>query len=689
MRYSNVEFNVVYVDPSASTNGDGTSPTNATNALPTTAAGFADNTAYVIRRTAETTAAKLPNGTNSSLKNVLFLGMPNASDELYQLMPDEAKTAWGADAATYANIQFETASGSFQMPSINHFLLHRVHLFRDSIVADGYALKMNNTSSAVGCYSFEHCRFGSRGINLDKSSYATAVTASRCKGYVSVYYARILNVRDCVMNYAATGSSNAGSGIYCYYADILDVEDVKIHAAVGTESYNCYPLYLSGTGGKGIECRIRNVEMTVRLNGTAAKMPPLLCLQGYVSCEIEGIKVSEGTPLSDTKPTSLSVESPTISLSSVYELSLKSVSVSLPSCWSCKYPVLDVDRCYSGNYVPGVVKKIEDVTIQLAETDGIGSPATYANATSENDSNAAASISFGTSDCTMYAKVPQVSNLVVSNPRGKALYLENARMTDSSFKGTLLMRQVEADVLSVETWFPGKAVFASDGTHARIRKLTVNLANDEYPYGEDPGVFSDWNDNGSVFVDESNASLSPMSLSSSKANHVYQGIGSNNEGAAGHFVFRCANGICDTYSVHRTGGGASALKLYNNACSTPETMVVGRRPFNGMQLTPTTTGRHLLKAHIAYKGYAKDAEMYRHFIISATVAGRVYYSTIHGRWADDADAEWVNDSELTQKVLEMPIDIKETTPVDVRVCFSWYSSGGFVYLDPAIELKAV
>ena len=41
------------------------------------------------------------------------------------------------------------------------------------------------------------------------------------------------------------------------------------------------------------------------------------------------------------------------------------------------------------------------------------------------------------------------------------------------------------------------------------------------------------------------------------------------------------------------------------------------------------------------------------------------------------------------RVLEMPIDIPTTQPVDVRVYFSWYSSGGFVYLDPAIELVTV
>lgn len=78
--------------------------------------------------------------------------------------------------------------------------------------------------------------------------------------------------------------------------------------------------------------------------------------------------------------------------------------------------------------------------------------------------------------------------------------------------------------------------------------------------------------------------------------------------------------------------------------------------------------------------------MYRQFFISAQVGDRTYYSTLHGRWADDSASTWVNDSDLVQKVLEMPIDIPDTSPVDVRVYFSWYSAGGFVYLDPDIKL---
>ena len=690
MRYANIDFNVIYVDPSKSASGDGSTPANALNALPSTAASFADGTCYLIRRTAETAAAVIPNGTNSSVRNLMLMGMPNASDELYELVPSEAKTAWGADSAEYANVQSTAASGSFALPNANVFLLHRVYLFRDGINADQYILKFNYTSSpGIGCFAFEHCKFGSRGVDVDKTSYATAVTASRLKSYVYIYYARMLDIRDCVINHAVCGNSTNACGFYCYFADILNVEGVKVHSPAWTDyTSNAYPLYLAGTAQKGVECQIRNVEQTIRMNSSSAThVPTLLYLQGYISCKVENVSVAMGTALNSTTPSSLSIDYAMMYFGSIYELGMKTVSVNLPKVWYAKSPVLQFDRCYSGNYVPGVVKRIEDVTVELASTGGIGDACTYANATSTRESYSAVVMSFTSSDTTMYAKVMEVTGLTVKCPRGKALYAENIRLTDSEFEGTVILSATEADITSIKTWFPGKALYAQSGTHARVRLMEANLSNPDYAYNEDPLVFSTYDNSGSVFVDESNASLAPMTASSSKATHIYQGIGCNSEGADGHFAFRCANGLCDTWSVSRTGGGTAALKLSNNVCSGADMMVLGRRPFNGMQLTPTTTGRHMLRAHIAFKGYASAAELYRHFVISATVNGKVWYSTVNGRWADDTASTWVNDSDLNQMVLEMPIDIAEVSPVDVRVYFSWYSAGGFVYLDPAIELN--
>lgn len=690
MRYSDIDFNVVYVDPSRAASGDGTTPEAAMNKLPDTIAGFADNTCYLIRRTVETSAATIPNGSSTSLKNILIMGMPNASDELYELVPDIAKSAWGSDAAEYANVQSTASSGSFAMPQAQRFLLHRVYLFRDGINADQYIFKFQNSSSAVGCFAFEHCKFGSRGINVDKSSYSGAVTASRLKSYVYIHYARMLDISDCIINHALTGNSSNPCGFYCYFADVLSVQNVKVYSPVWSDyTSNAYPLYLAGTYQKGVECVVRNVEQTIRMNGTATHVPTLLYLQGYISCEVSGITIKMGSPLATTNPTSLSIDYSMMYFMSVYELLVKDVDVNLPNVWYAKEPVLEIYRCYSGNYVPGVVKKLENISITLASDSGIGAACTYANATQTGDSYAALVVSFSSSDCTMYAKVPEAANITVTCPRGKAAYFENVRLTDAEFEGTVVLNATEADIKSVKTWFPGKALCAQSGSHARVRLMEANLANPDYDYNEDPLVFSTLDNNGSVFVDASNAGLAPMSASSSRAQHIYQGIGCNNEGAEGHFAFRCQNGLCDTWSVRRQGGGTAALKLTNNTCSGAETMVLGRRPFNGMQLTPTTTGRHILKAHIAFKGYAVETELYRQFFLSATVKGRTYYSSLHGRWADDSASTWVNDSDLTQRVLEMPIDIADMSPVDVRVYFSWYSSGGFVYLDPVIELVTI
>ena len=123
-------------------------------------------------------------------------------------------------------------------------------------------------------------------------------------------------------------------------------------------------------------------------------------------------------------------------------------------------------------------------------------------------------------------------------------------------------------------------------------------------------------------------------------------------------------------------------------------MVLGRKPFKGMELLPTASGRHLLKMHIAYKGYTDDSDMFRRLIVSATVRDSdgndsSYWSTLHGRWVDDSASEWINDENLTQKCLEIPLDLVENNPVDVRIYFCWFSSSGFVYIDPAIELEPV
>ena len=687
MRYSNIDYTVLYVDPSKTTNGNGSTPANALNALPTSVSSIPNNTCYIIRRTAEAKACVLPSGTNNSVTNLMLLGMPMAADAMWSLVPEAAKTAWGSDAAEYANIQTTSASGSLQLPYIQQFVMHRVYLCRNGVDANAYLLRFYNSSDYIGCFSFDHCKFGAKGVDMNLPSYATELTSSRLCGYVYIYYARMLSLTNTIVNHGVCGYSSYGHGIYCKWADMMNVENVQVFSPAGTSSSQSYPLYLSDGSSEGVECTIRNVTQTVRLNGTQGQyVPTLLSVQGYIALRLQNITVKTGTALSANRPSSYQIGYALLSFQSIYEITADGLDLEYNDCWNCRAPVVSFSRCYSSTYVPGCDKHIRNLKVTMARTSGLGSPLSYENASSSGYNYATVSLEFDSDNAEVRAKVMQVDGITVLCPRGKAIYAESVRLTEGEFEGSVHLKATVADIKSVKTWFPGKALNAYDGTHVRVRELECNLENTDYPYNEDPAVGTSYSDNGSVFVDKSNSGLRPMSATTSRAEHIYQGFGCNNEGEEGHFAFRCANGICDTWSVHRQGGGASALKIYNNSYSGAGTMVLGRRPFNGMQLLPTTTGRHLLRAHIAFKGYAKPAELYRHFIISAESEGKVLYSTIHGRWSDDASAVWVNDSELTKLVLEMPLDIREGSPVDVRVYFSWYASGGFVYLDPDIEL---
>lgn len=694
MLYSTVNFNVLYVDPSIAIGGDGSTPALALKNLPATADAFETDTCYIIRRTDETASVTIPNGTNTEIYNLLLMGMPTPDDLMYDIVPEEAKSAWGADEAKYANAKSTVANGTFQLPNLRHFLLHRIYLFRDGINADNYILYFSNSNEYKMCLSFEHCKFGSRGINVDDPTYSGgALTTSRLKSYVYIYYARMLNIRDCVINHAITGNTNNPHGIYCRFSEILHVEDIKVYSPMNYSSYSYYPLSLSDDNRDGIECVIRNVSQTLLFNGTYEYVPQLIYLNGYLNARIENISIELSRGLSAVRPANLYIERSLLTFNYLRDFSVKNITVNIPQCWRCTSPVLYMADCFSGTYVPGVVKEVKNITITLCEDEenAIGSPISFSDASNSGDDYVAAHLEFSNRDCETYAKVPVVDNLTVINPRGRSLYIYNARLTNATLKGSMTCYYTIADIDHLSTWFPGYALWAYDGSHVRIKDLFVNIDNPAYLYNQEPAVGTSYNNRANVFVDKCNIPLRPLTYQSSDDYYIYQGFGCNNEGEDGHFCFRCPNGIADTWSVHRTGGGAAALKLYNNNYNTMRTMVLGRRPFKGMQLTPTTTGRHMLKAHIAYKGYPEDADMFRRFMISATVKNadgydRTYWSTLHGRWVDDSVSEWVNDSDLTQRCLELPLDLPNSEPVDVRIYFCWYSMSGYVYIDPAIEL---
>lgn len=408
-----------------------------------------------------------------------------------------------------------------------------------------------------------------------------------------------------------------------------------------------------------------------------------------MSARIQNVTINmDGRALNETMPTELYIEDPLIDFSRFREYKISDISVYIPYCWNIESAVFSAVSLNLSNNVPGIEREIRNLTVSLGtdETIAIGSPITYSTASESSKYYVAVKIECYGGDYEIPAKVPIVDNVCIDHPRGRAIYCDSVRLTNATIQGTALFSNTVADITSLSTWFPGYALILLDCSQIQIETLTVNLENETYPYSSDPAVSANFSYGSNIFVNSSNVSL--MATATLSASEDYLACTCNNEAAGGHFIHRSPIGIADTWNVYRTDGAPACIKL---ACpSAGGAMVLGRKPFHGILLTPSSAGRQILKAYVAYKGFQTD-ELGQNMIVSVSVQNaegvtETYWSNVHGRWSDDSESVWNNDTGLTQKCLEIPMDLTSINPLDIRVFYSWKHASGFVYLDPAIKL---
>ena len=282
--------------------------------------------------------------------------------------------------------------------------------------------------------------------------------------------------------------------------------------------------------------------------------------------------------------------------------------------------------------------------------------------------------------------------IVVNYPHGVAMYAYGCQIRNCNLKGTVKLRRCVADIDSVETYYPGYALFAAEATTLRVGNLTLGKENASVTGGaDDPAVGSRYRDNSFIYVEKSNGALkSNIGDGSTDVSNCYNFICSN-EIDTGHYTCRSNNYICDTWNAHRIGGSPAVWKFTSSADGSGG-MILGRAPFKGMQITPSATGVHTLTMHIATKGLTSVSDINRQLLTQISVpqtdgTQKVLFSSTHGQWLDDSDAEWVNDSELNQRKIVIPLEIMTADKaLDIKIHYQLYSASGYVYIDPAIEL---
>lgn len=707
---------------------DGATPATARRTLPPNATDLEENTCYIIRRTSEEYAVSLSNGTNTTIENFLLIGMPKSTDQLYQLVPDEAKTAWGADTAEYANIECNSTFTSLVLPNMAQFALHRVYLFRNNQNSDNWLLNFDNnnrTNSSYNhdiklCSSFEHCKFGYKGHNIDQAGEITSAISDKMSKYVYLFRCRVFNFYDNIVN--TNRKTNDEYAFRCYAPDFVNVDKVKVYSLMKNSNTGNYTFHLSSQCENyyddydlmrnGYEFKFTNVTQEIVFNGGNSEMPELLSFRGFDNVTVKNINVY--TRESTSLPSNFYVRSyDKIIFEYPCSFEFENINFNLPQCCRCERSLLRIQNGNSGSSSPGIQRTIRNITMNFGEVDNdgnklegvVGSLLSRDNVTnSSNRSNYAALHLYFYSGYDYYGSgyvhtiVPIVDNITINNPCGIAAYFQSVRVTNAKIKGAVTSQYSACDIEELSTWFPNCVLWAYYGSTVRVKKLIVNKENTVYPFSlvSSGAIQTGTSDYSFVFVDDSNAKASFTGYTGSTDRQNKYALGCANDGEVGHFSMKWYNGIADTWNIYRSNSGnLASLRFTNNQANTMNTMIIGQKPFRGMLLTSNYAGNQVLKMYFAFKAFLDNeyTELYRRFFVSITQkhldgTEKVYWSNLCGRWVED-NSTWVNDSDLVKKRLEIPIETQDGDSLDIRIYYCLYSINGYFYLDPTFELEPI
>ena len=718
MNFSNIDFNVRYIDPSSPVNGDGSSPVTPMNNFPASIDELSNNTAWIIRRTSEEYSVLLPHGA-TSIQNILFIGMPKPSDPMWSMMPRIAQEAWSDDLFEYANIKADTGTDpwgeewSFRMDDGKTFLLHRCYVFRENTPAYNTIFKFPS-QNYIAEISIENCKFGYKGINIDSEDYVDDVSSVYgCRMYLHVNTAHVFSMHHCIINLVNTYNDyymDTPNPINVNNANFFTVSDIDVYTTTSEheEGYGVgTALNFSNGSWGGAYSDYQNLRFHILPMKEWGYLPMLFYSAVNDFCKIRNVTITlESRQLGTGTPTRYSVSQSLFRTHGSREFMIENITVNLPKCWRINSGgrVVSISG-FANSTIPGHCKSIKNITINMAETDGIDT---------ERNGNYYDWVRYGTTDIGQYpyysalemsfseysyyegAWEPVVaSGITVNHPRGVALYAYGCQIRNCDLKGAIKLRRCVADVGTLESFYPGYALFAAEATTLRVGYLILGKDNTDITGGaDDPAVGSRYSDNSFIYVESSNGAL--KSNIGETVTNVWNGYNfiCSNEMDTGHYTCRSCNYLCDTWNARRTDGAPAVWKFTSSANGSGG-LSLGRAPFKGLQLPTGEVGNYTLTMHIAAKGISDISAINRSLLVQVTVprpdnTEEVLFSSTSGQWLDDSESEWVNDSELVQKKLVIPFQVTQAiSPIDVKIHYQLYSATGYVYIDPAMEISTI
>lgn len=234
--------NIVYIDPTISSAGDGSTPETALSNLPECSA-LADDTCYIIRRT--TTACTLSySSDNTNVSKIAIFGFPqrglvpeDPNDEnkrsdfsKYSEMPEAAKTAWGNDTCGTRPVILMPNNVQQTLSNCTFIELYNINFEKSSSSSSSssmygysyYGFYLNKADSVnQKIIRIKHCRFEFQNEAIDSSDFTTTPANNAINYFYATYFIKELTFSNNVVC-MSIGTQNYYSGSSYAFYFVLD-----------------------------------------------------------------------------------------------------------------------------------------------------------------------------------------------------------------------------------------------------------------------------------------------------------------------------------------------------------------------------------------------------------------------------------------------------------------------------------
>ena len=695
MLIHNAEHTFYYIDPSASSSGDGSSVANAAKTFP--ADMNTDNVIYLVRRTSIDTKANFPslssNKTWSTPKSVVFMGMPKQDDELFAKMPEDARTAWVDADQDYAHVYDPTTSDYyFYWSNCTNFHMSRV-CFLTNRENNTNVIECGNTSYGTNVL-LDHCWFrtvrtdftvegaskpsyycGKQFLcfnnSLNRTANSAKITNCRIDKYgngnaIWLGYIKNIYINNCTFNLLQTDNDSSGIGWYWddpKWATELRATNLTAHYYYSNVTNRYMPSIIRGAVKRALVDTV-TIDM-----GAVQNWSPY---QNYY-CAYESGCISLRTMSAGTV-----VENITATIGSIGQRD-RIVNIS--------YKQEDNDDRYR-MVSRGQYNTVRNVTVTALQNyaDNVCRYESTWNTTPYSYGYGCVHVQIEGAYFRQSANDFLLQNIHVNAPMGNAIYADQAMLdlADCDVVGSVSTRNCVGKIKSINTWYPGYAVDDRGNNTLYIGGITCNKDNPRWEYNSQYSVSIGYHSY--MLVGVSNIRCYPATYTAdfNATSYTYEcNYICTNDQMEGAYFARGIKSKAETWSAYRQGSSSNcSIRLTNEVADDRYwPLLVGGVPFKGIT-QHVTAGDHTMTFYLTMYGYNDYSEIMNRFFATIELPNGERIFSEEGNWQLDGESVWENLDGYTSYKLTIPFHMEEEGDISTSFQWSWYMVGAATFVDP-------